>query len=106
MNNSITLPHPADELRGKPITFRILSSRGDPVEIGIASGEGTLVVDGPDDDGLFESFIHAESFDGIPGGPGTWHFTDIRLDQRAADCLRVLEDGTLTCLDATLPWAC
>jgi hypothetical protein len=27
------------------------------------------------------------------------------LDQRAADCLKVLEDGSLLCLDATLPEA-
>ncbi len=102
MDNPITLPHPADSLRGKNIKFRFLSTRGDPVEIGIASGEGVLVVDGPDDEGLFEAFIHAELFDGIPGGTGTWNFTDIYLDQRAADCLKVLEDGSLLCLDATL----
>ena len=103
MHNPITLPYPADDLRGKRIKFRILSSRGDPVEIGVASGEGTLVVDGPDDEGLFEAFIHAESFDGIPGGPGTWTFTDIYLDQRAVDCLKVQEDGSLLCLDTNLP---
>ena len=98
----ITLPHPIEDLRGKRLKFRFLSSCGDPVENGIASGEGVLAIDGPDDVGLYDAFIHAESFDGIPGGPGTWTFTDIYLDQRAADCLKVLEDGTLTCLDATL----
>lgn len=102
MHNPITLPHPAEDLRGKRIKFRILSSRGDPPELGIASGTGVLVVDGPDGDGLFEASIHSERFDGILGGPGTWHITDIDLDQRAADCLKVLEDGSLLCLDATL----
>lgn len=103
MRIPIKLPHPADALRAKSIKFRILSTRGDPPETGIAYGDGTLVVDGPDDDGLFEVFIHAEFFDGITGGSGTWTFTDVFLDQRAADCLKIQEDGSLLCLDPSIP---
>lgn len=100
MVNAITLPRPAEELCGKRIKFRILASRGDPVEMGIALGEGVLIVDGPNDDGCFEAFIRAETFDGMPGGPGNWTYTDICLDQRAVDCLKIQEDGSLLCLDA------
>ena len=70
-----------------------------------AEGEGVLTIDGPDDEGRYEAVIYSDGFDGVDGGPGIAHGSFLYLDQRAADCLRVLEDGTLTCLDATLPQA-
>jgi hypothetical protein len=106
MNDSITLPHPADDLRGKNIVFRIRIFAGDPLVEMSAEGEGVLSIDGPDDNGRYDAVIYSDGFDSLHGGdegPGVSHGSFLYLDQRAADCLRVLEDGTLTCLDATLP---
>jgi len=106
MRPSITLPFPVDELRGKNVDFRIRIFAGNPSVEMSAAGEGILSITEADDDGKYEAFIYSESFDCLDGGdegPGVSYGSTLYLDQKAADCLRVLEDGTLTCLDATLP---
>jgi hypothetical protein len=97
MNNPITLPYPAEELRGKNIDFRIRIFVGNPLVEMSATGEGVLSIGGPDDDGMYEAVIFTEGHDclhGVDGGPGVSHGSTLCLDQRGADCLQVLEDGT------------
>jgi hypothetical protein len=108
MKNSITLPHPANDMSGKNIVFRIRIFVGDPLVEMSAEGEGVLSIDGPDEDGRYEAVIYSDGFEslhGVDDGPGIAHGSYLSLDQRAAGYLRVLEDGTLTCLDATLQGA-
>jgi hypothetical protein len=102
MNKRVTLPLPAEELRGKHVEFRIRVFKVDPLVEMSAEGEGVLCIDSPDENGLYEAVIHSESFDGIDGGPGRLDGTFFHLDQITVDYLRILEGGTIECFDTTI----
>jgi len=96
---SISLP-PAS-INGKPIAFRIRSWKGDPPVEGIAEGSGTLHVNESTESGKYDALIAVEVYsDEVVS---KWTFTEVPLDQRAADCLRLEGDGTLSCVDDRLP---
>ena len=103
MPKPIRIKQDANRLHGKEIEFRIRAYKGNPPQEGIADGNGILILDGPDEDGLYEAFIEVTVYPDNPSGVGTWEITKAPLHQDAADCLEIAEDGTLVCVDPSLP---
>lgn len=103
MPKPIQLKQDAAALHGKDIKFRVRAFKGDPPQEGIADGNGTLIIDGPNDDGKHEAFIDVTVYPDNPSRVGTWQITHVPIYQEAADCLEVLADGSLVCVDPSLP---
>lgn len=100
---TVNLKYDAETINGKDITFRVRAISGDPPQEGIADGNGTLHVNGPDSNGRYEAFIDITVYPDNPALIGEWKITHVPLDQRSADCLHLEADGTLTCVDSRLP---
>lgn len=107
MNDSITLPLPADDLRGRLIRFSIRVPHDNPDEIKSASGIGRLLIDDSDEDGKFMATISVQIDPDHPLGIGTHEGYFFGLTQEVANTLRVLpkeESGVeLECVDPCLP---
>ncbi len=106
MELPITLPHPAENLNGKTIRFRVRSSQGDPSQPCIADGQGTLMVDfAYEKEGMFVATIDVTIWPETPTGVVNIH--RIPLNQRSVDCIRILPqpegDVELECVDPALP---
>lgn len=106
MELPVILPHPAEDLNGKTIRFRVRSAQGDPPQPGIADGRGTLMVDfSYENEGMFEATIDVTIWPETPTGVVNIH--RIPLDQRSVDCIRILPepegDVELECVDPALP---
>lgn len=106
MSDSITLPHPADDLRGKRIRFRLRVPIGDPPQDRSADGTGILLIDDADDGG-FIATIRVWTSPDHPLGIGVHEGYDFELSQEVADTLRFVpkeESGVeLECVDPSLP---
>lgn len=106
MELPVTIPAPAEKLNGKTIRFRVRSTRGDPPQEGIVDGQGILMVDNAyEKKGMFVATIDVTIWPETP--TGTVQIHTIQLDQRSADCIRILPqpegDVELECLDLALP---
>jgi hypothetical protein len=66
-------------------------------------GNGTLHVNESTESGKYDALIAVEVYSDDDVAVGKWTFTEVPLDQRAADCLRMEADGTLSCVDDRLP---
>ena len=99
---SINLKCEADIINGKAIRFCVRAFRGDPPQEGIAEGNGTLHVIGPDGNGAYEAFIDITVPPVTSTLIGEWKITHVPLDQRSADCIQIEADGTLVCVDSRL----
>jgi hypothetical protein len=100
---AVTLRHAPEELDGKSIRFRIRSYAGEPVQEQSAEGNGILFVFEASEEGRFEAFIDVSSFPDHPSHVGVWETHQIPLTQQSADCLKIESDGTLLCVDPSLP---
>jgi hypothetical protein len=105
MTTLITLPHPVIDVDGKTIRYRIRSYKGDPIEELIASGQGTLTIRSSNEDDKFFASIDITVWP--VSGVGTVVITELPLDQRSVDYIRILPtpEGNveLECLDSSLP---
>ena len=99
----IHLKHDAATLNGKDVAFRIRAFNGDPEQDLIAEGDGVLNLEGPNNDGMYDAFISVSARPNNSSGVGTWTTYQVPLYQDAVDCLKVLEDGSLLCVDSSLP---
>jgi hypothetical protein len=103
MTRIIKLPHPADTLHNKSVKFRVRAFHGEPLQEVVVDGIGTFLLTEAEKEGEYEATISVSVFDGSPGGAGTWRMTQIELDQRSVDCLRIEADGSLSCFDPQIP---
>lgn len=99
----IQLKKNVDAFNGKEISFRVLAIGGNPKQEIIAEGDGILNFESTNEDGMYIAFISVAEFPNNSAKFGTWSTYQIPLYQEAVDCLEILADGRISCLDSSLP---